>query len=306
MKKICHISLTALIVIVSIICLYKTWSFYTLSPWTRDAKFAADVIAISPDVSGLISQVLVVDNQLVGKGQVLFVIDQLRYQQQLAQANADVSYYQTLVAEKKVEASRRMRLGVLAISQEAIDQSNNQLAIMQQHLAKAVAVREIAKLDLLHTVVRAPATGWITNLDAHSGEFIHGGTVTVTLVRKNSYYVVAYLEETKLRYVEKGDKVEITPLGSNHLLLGTVDSIAAGVTANTTTGNKGLAFIDNNLEWIRLAQRIPVKILLDDKFQNPPYPAGTTATVAVKGKNVAPPSSVSFLSSGLHRLREFG
>ncbi|VFS46518.1 Inner membrane protein yibH [Budvicia aquatica] len=65
-------------------------------PWTRDAKFTADVVAISPDVSGLLSEVPIVDNQLVKKGQVLMVIDRQRYEQALNQAEADVEYFKTL------------------------------------------------------------------------------------------------------------------------------------------------------------------------------------------------------------------
>lgn len=306
MKKTGRIGLTGAIVILALIGLCKTWAFYTESPWTRDAKFTADVIAIAPDVSGLISQVPVVDNQQVAQGQILFVIDQPRYQQQLAQASADVAYYQTLTAEKKREAGRRMRLGVLAMSQEAIDQSNNQLQTVQQQLAKAIAARDLAQLDLQRTVVRAPAAGWITNLNAHTGEFITRGTATVALVKQNSYYVLAYLEETKLSHVAKGDRVEITPLGSDRILPGTVDSIAAGVTNNLSTDGKGLATIDNNLEWVRLAQRIPVKILLGAELQQHPYPAGTTATIVITGKNGTSADPASFLSSWLQRLREFG
>lgn len=209
--KITRIAITLILVLLGIVAVFKAWVFYTESPWTRDAKFTADVVAIAPDVSGLLTDVPVVDNQLVKKGQVLFVVDRPRYEQALAQASADVAYYQTLAAEKRREAGRRVKLGVQAMSQEEIDQSNNSLQTVQHQLAKAVATRELAQLDLERTTVRAPADGWITNLNVHAGEYITRGSVAVALVKKDSFYILAYLEETKLNGLNKGDRAEITP-----------------------------------------------------------------------------------------------
>lgn len=305
--KIARIAITLILVLLGIIAVFKAWVFYTESPWTRDAKFTADVVAIAPDVSGLLTHVPLQDNQLVKKGQVLFVIDQPRYQQALAEANADVAYYKTLAAEKRREAGRRTKLGIQALSQEEIDQANNVLQTVQHQLSKAIAVRDLAKLDLERTTVRAPADGWITNLNVHEGEFITRGSTAVALVKKNTFYVLAYLEETKLHGLSKGDRVEITPLGSNRIMRGTVDSIAAGVNNSSSTNNpKGLAAIDSNLEWVRLAQRVPVKIILDAEDQQHPYPAGTTATVVVTGKDVRHKDKSSPFVRLMHRLREFG
>lgn len=305
--KILRIAITLLLVLLAAIAVFKAWAFYTQSPWTRDAKFTADVVAIAPDVSGLLTDVPITDNQLVKQGQILMVIDQPRYQQALAEANADVAYYQTLAAEKKREAGRRVRLGIQAMSQEEIDQSNNVLQTVQHQLAKAIAVRDLAQLDLERTTVRAPADGWVTNLNVHAGEFITRGSTTVALVKKNSFYVIAYLEETKLEGLNKGDRAEITPLGSNRIMHGTVDSLAAAVNNSSSTPNsKGLASIDSNLEWVRLAQRVPVKIILDEKDQQHSYPAGTTATVVITGKNDRSIDSGSPFIRLMHRLREFG
>lgn len=305
--KILRIAITLLLVLLAAIAVFKAWAFYTESPWTRDAKFTADVVAIAPDVSGLLTDVPITDNQLVKQGQILMVIDQPRYQQALAEANADVAYYQTLAAEKKREAGRRVRLGIQAMSQEEIDQSNNVLQTVQHQLAKAIAVRDLAQLDLERTTVRAPADGWVTNLNVHAGEFITRGSTAVALVKKNSFYVIAYLEETKLEGLSKGDRAEITPLGSNRIMHGTVDSLAAAVNNSSSTPNsKGLASIDSNLEWVRLAQRVPVKIILDEKDEQHSYPAGTTATVVITGKNDRSIDSGSPFIRLMHRLREFG
>jgi len=304
--QITRIAVTLIVVVLAAIAVFKSWAFYTESPWTRDAKFAADVVAIAPDVSGLLTEIPVTDNQLVNKGQILFVIDRPRYQQALAQANADVAYYQALAEEKKREAGRRTRLGIQAMSQEEIDQSSNSLQTVQHQLAKAIAARDLAQLDLDRTTVRAPADGWVTNLNVHVGEFITRGSTAVALVKKDTFYIMAYLEETKLNGLLQGDRVEITPLGSNRIMHGTVDSLAAAVNNSSSTVNsKGLAAIDSNLEWVRLAQRVPVKIRLDEQDQQHPYPAGTTATVVITGKSDRNENGSPFIRL-MHRLREFG
>ncbi|WP_034917362.1 MULTISPECIES: p-hydroxybenzoic acid efflux pump subunit AaeA [Erwinia] len=305
-KKITRFALTLILVIIAIVVIFRVWVFYTESPWTRDAKFTADIVAIAPDVSGLITDVRVRDNQLVKKDQVLFVIDRPRYQQALDQAEADVGYYQALVNEKRREASRRNQLGVSAMSREAIEQSNNDYQTSEHQLAKAVATRNTAKLDLERTEVKAPADGWITNLNVYRGEFITRGSTAVALVQQHSFYVLAYMEETKLDGIRPGYRVEITPLGSNRVLHGTVDSIAAGVTnSSSSIDSKGMATIDSNLEWVRLAQRVPVRIHLD-RQQGNLYPSGTTATVVVTGENDRRVKDRSPLMQLMHRLREFG
>lgn len=304
--KIIRVMVTLLLVLIAAIAIFRAWTFYTESPWTRDAKFTADVVAISPDVSGLLTEVRVKDNQMVKQGEVLMVIDQPRYQQALAEADADVSYYQSLGAEKKREAGRRLKLGTSAMSQEAIDQAGNDYATVSHQLAKAIAARDVAKLDLDRTTIRAPADGWITNLNVHTGEFITRGSVAVALVKKDSFYLLAYMEETKLEGVRPGYRVEITPLGSNRIFYGSVDSVSAGVTnSSSSVGSKGLATVDSNLEWVRLAQRVPVKIRLDQQQGNL-YPAGTTATIVITGSTTRDNSHVSPIMKLMHRLREFG
>ncbi|HAI04673.1 p-hydroxybenzoic acid efflux pump subunit AaeA [Pantoea sp. AN62] len=305
-RKIARYAITILLVIIAVVIIFRAWVFYTESPWTRDAKFAADVVAISPDVTGLITDVPVHDNQLVKKGDTLFVVDRPRYQKALDQAQADVEYYQALVSEKRREAGRRNQLGTSAMSREAIDQANNDLQTSEHQLAKSVATRDLAKIDLERTTVKAPSDGWVTNLNVYEGEFITRGSVAVALVQQHSFYVLAYLEETKLHGVERGFRAEVTPLGSNVVLRGTVDSVAAGVTnSSSSVDSKGMATIDSNLEWVRLAQRVPVRIRLDQQPGNR-FPAGTTATVVITGQADRQPEQVSPMTRLFNRLREFG
>ncbi|CCK17083.1 Fusaric acid resistance protein fusE [Cronobacter universalis NCTC 9529] len=306
--KITRTAITVVLVVLAFIAIFRAWSFYTESPWTRDARFSADVVAIAPDVAGLITSVDVHDNQLVKKDQVLFTIDQPRYQKALEEAEADVAYYQALANEKRREAGRRNKLGVQAMSREEIDQANNVLQTVLHQLAKAEATRDLAKLDLQRTVIRAPADGWVTNLNVYTGEFITRGSTAVALVKQNSFYVQAYMEETKLEGVRPGFRVEITPLGSNNVLHGTVDSVSAGVTnASSTRDDKGMATVDSNLEWVRLAQRVPVRIRLDKQPGNL-YPSGTCrwVVVVVTGERDRDRSHESAFNKLMHRLREFG
>lgn len=305
-RKIARYAITILLVIIAVVIIFRAWVFYTESPWTRDAKFAADVVAISPDVTGLITDVPVHDNQLVKKGDTLFVVDRPRYQKALDQAQADVEYYQALVSEKRREAARRNQLGTSAMSREAIDQANNDLQTTEHQLAKSIATRDLAKIDLDRTAITAPSDGWVTNLNVYEGEFITRGSVAVALVQQHSFYVLAYLEETKLHGVEPGYRAEVTPLGSNVVLRGTVDSVAAGVTnSSSSVDSKGMATVDSNLEWVRLAQRVPVRIRLDQQPGNR-FPAGTTATVVITGQSDRADTQVSPMSRLFNRLREFG
>ncbi|WP_263458491.1 p-hydroxybenzoic acid efflux pump subunit AaeA [Brenneria tiliae] len=306
MKKLGRVAVTLVVVLFAIVAVFRIWAFYTESPWTRDAKFSADVVAIAPDVSGLLTDVRVTDNQLVKQGDVLFVVDRPRYSEAQAQAAADVAYYQALMTEKKREAARRTRLGIHAMSQEDIDQSGNALETAIHQLAKAQSVLALAQLDLERTVVRAPADGWVTNLNVQRGEFITRGSTAVALVKKDSFYLLAYMEETKLERVRRGYRAEITPLGSERIFYGTVESVPVGVN-NSSSGvdDKGLAIVDSNLEWVRLAQRVPVKIKLDRQMGEL-YPAGTTATVVITGEQVDKDSKPSPLIRLLYRLREFG
>lgn len=305
-RKISRTAITVALVILAFIAIFRAWAYYTESPWTRDARFSADVVAIAPDVAGLITAVNVHDNQLVKKDQILFTIDQPRYQKALEEADADVAYYQALANEKRREAGRRNQLGVQAMSREEIDQANNVLQTVLHQLAKAEATRDLAQLDLERTVIRAPSDGWVTNLNVYAGEFITRGSTAVALVKQNSFYILAYMEETKLEGVRPGFRAEITPLGSNNVLKGTVDSVAAGVTnASSTSDSKGMATVDSNLEWVRLAQRVPVRIRLDEQQGNL-WPAGTTATVVITGEKDRDARNDSFFRKIAHRLREFG
>ncbi|WP_110026255.1 p-hydroxybenzoic acid efflux pump subunit AaeA [Mangrovibacter plantisponsor] len=299
-------AITLTISLVALIAVYKTWIFYTKSPWTRDAYFAADIVSVSPDVSGLINDVYVHDNQMVKEGDILYSVDASRYTQALKQAQSTSAYYAAIMAEKRHEFARREKLGTSILSREALDKALSEALSSEYHWAKSVAVKNLAKIDLERTLIRAPADGWITNLNIYKGEYIHRGKKGVTLVKKCSFYVIAYLEETKFDAIMPGAEALITPLGSAVTLSGVVDSYAAGVTTiNLGADTKGISEVNSNLEWVRLAQRIPIRIRLNKDPGNT-FPAGTTATVVFnENKGLQPGYSLS-LTSFLKRLHEFG
>lgn len=170
-RKLSRTAMTLVLVILAFIAIFRAWVYYTESPWTRDARFSAEVVAIAPDVAGLITHVNVHDNQLVKKDQVLFTIDQPRYKKPSNKPKRTSPIIRSS-RRKTPEAGRRNRLGVQAMSREEIDQSNNVLQTVLHQLAKAQATRDLAKLDLERTVIRAPADGWVTNLNVYSGSLL--------------------------------------------------------------------------------------------------------------------------------------
>ena len=284
-RKFSRTAITVVLVILAFIAIFNAWVYYTESPWTRDARFSADVVAIAPDVSGLITQVNVHDNQLVKKGQVLFTIDQPRYQKALEEAQADVAYYQVLAQEKRQEAGRRNRLGVQAMSREEIDQANNVLQTVLHQLAKAQATRDLAKLDLERTVIRAPADGWVTNLSTRVGDYATTGHPVFALVDSHSFYVLGYFEETKLRHIRIGDPAQIILYSNQQTLKGHVASIGRAIVDQSVEQGTGLvANIKPNIPWVRLAQRVPVRIAFDTLPADVTLVSGTTCTVSIGGQ----------------------
>ncbi|UGA37999.1 HlyD family efflux transporter periplasmic adaptor subunit [Chromobacterium haemolyticum] len=147
----------------------------------------------------------------------------------------------------------------------------------------ALAARDLARLNLERTVVRAPADGYVTNLNVHVGDFAAVGAPKLALIDRNSYRVEGYFEETKLPLLKPGAKVEITLLSGGPTLRGHVASIARGITdRDAGTGRELLADVNPTFNWVRLAQRVPVRIELDTLPAGQVLVAGTTCTVVVR------------------------
>lgn len=258
------------------------WVHYMQEPWTRDARVRADVVGIAPDVSGLVSDVDVKDNQPVNKGDVLFRVDSRRFEIALAQADAALAGSKTALEQAHRESERQQRLGDVA----SIQQKEQARAAEDQAQAaydQAVASRDLAQLNLDRAAVRATVNGTVSNLSLRPGDYVTAGTAKLALVDTDSLRVEGYFEETKLSRIRVGDSAAIHLMGQGGTLQGHVESIATGIEDRERTSGTGLlANINPTFSWVRLAQRVPVRISLDHVPQGVALIAGLTATVTVK------------------------
>jgi multidrug resistance efflux pump len=321
-----RIAITAVIVLLAVLIGYGLWRHYMYSPWTRDGRIRANVVRIAPDVSGLVTAVNVVDNQIVKKGDVLFVIDRARYQDALEQAMANLAAAQAAVAAAQAnvdaakagttqskanfamyeaQSKRRQSLSDVVSSEDianaratadaaratwekaraGIEQA---IAAQQQAMAsvkQAQAALATAELNLQRTEVRAPVDGYVTNLLVRVGDYASAGAPRLALIDSHSFWVDGYFEETKLPHLHVGDPVDIRLMSGGVHLHGTVEGVARGIAgAVDPTGNDLLANINPTFNWVRLAQRVPVRVRIDTDHMpaDAVLVAGQTATLVVQ------------------------
>jgi multidrug resistance efflux pump len=297
MRTFARVVLTLVISAAGCVGGYELWNYYMLSPWTRDARVRADVVSIAPDVSGFVDEVRVKDNQFVHKGDVLFVIDQARYTRALAKAAADVASRRAQMEMRQKEAARRMKLTDLAISDEAREDAVLTANSTAASYGQAVADLATAQLDLDRTTIRAPVNGFVTNLTLDRGQFASVGTKVMALIDSDSYRVSGYFEETKIPSVKPGEEVEIFLMSGVPPLRGHVESVSRGITdRDDPMGPELLANVNPTFEWVRLAQRIPVRIHIDKVPDGVLISSGMTCTVVVGG---APRQSATL--AAIHR-----
>ncbi|XAH24480.1 efflux RND transporter periplasmic adaptor subunit [Xylophilus sp. GW821-FHT01B05] len=259
----------------------RLWDRYELAPWTRDGRVRANVVQIAPDVSGLVTAVPVQDNQPVAAGTLLFEVDPARYELALRQAQAALGAQRTVLAQAQRENARNATLGTL-VSQEAREQTQSRAEQARAAVAQAEVALDAAKLNLQRAQVRAPADGLVTNLDLRQGSYAAAGRAVLALVDAHSFYVEGYFEETKLPRIHVGDRVQVTPMGGGAVLAGTVDSLAAGIADHDrSTSANLLPSVNPSFNWVRLAQRVPVRVRLDPLPEGTRLVAGQTVTVQV-------------------------
>ncbi|MCK0767551.1 efflux RND transporter periplasmic adaptor subunit [Chromohalobacter canadensis] len=258
------------------------WHYYLYTPWTRDGRVRADVVTIAPDVSGWVRQLPVSDTQQVEQGDTLFQIDQARYQTAVNKAQAVVALNQAQLELKRHEENRRNNLSNQAISSENREVARIDTRVAKANLDEAQANLESAQLDLKRTVVEAPADGHILNLRLTEGNYVSAGNAVMALVKSDSYYVTGYFEETKMSRIEEGDVARITLMNDDTELRGHVAGIGRGIAdSNTSPNDQLLPQVEPTFNWVRLAQRIPVRIELDDVPEGTLLSAGMTATIHV-------------------------
>lgn len=349
--------LTGAVVLIAVIAVLLKYRDYVVNPWTRDGQVRADVVQITPRVSGPIVKLAVEDNQLVKTNDLLFEIDPRTFEANLAQARAqldnardnylalekqveaelaqvNVSRAEALQAESnikeldstivknKAEYSRQQdMLKKDATSKKAMERAraNYQIALEKRKasvagltqakatlaqseaaLAKARAnlgapgddnasIREAqatlrqAELDFEFTRIKAPVDGYVTNLNLRIGSQAVTNQPALALVDINSYWVHGYFKENSIEDIRKGNKAIITLMTyPDTPLEGHVDSLGWGIAQQDgSTGEDLLPNVSATFEWIRLAQRIPVRIHLVDVPENVALRVGTTASVLV-------------------------
>lgn len=288
MKNVTIISGRALLTLSMVGCAailsWHLWSFYMDAPWTRDAHIRADIVRLAPDVSGPVTEVFVSDNARVEKGVPLFRIETDRFKLALREAEA-----QTLSMKAVAELARTdfERYQLLA-SKQAVSLKQRQQAESQMHQAdaayqSALAARDLARLNLERTTVKAPASGAITNFSLRKGNYVTAGSAIGVLVERESIYVAGYFEETKLPRIHVNDLVRIDIMGEPEPVIGHVASFAAGIEDRERSDSVGsLASVAPTFSWVRLAQRIPVRIEIDDIPATVRLIAGRTATVSIE------------------------
>ncbi|MBB3608131.1 HlyD family secretion protein [Rhizobium sp. BK602] len=279
-KIIGRIAVTLAFVIGAVFVGRELWGHYMDDPWTRDARLRADVVGIAPDVSGLVSEVLVKDNQTVQKGDILFRVDRERFAIALEQADAALESSKAALEQAQRENQRQQRLGDAASVQQK-EQARTTEQQADASLREAIANRDLAQLNLDRSEVRATVSGRISNLSLHPGDYVTAGTAKVALIDGDSLRVEGYFEETKLPRIHVGDAVSIHLMGQTETLAGHVESIANGIEDRERTSGSLLANITPTFSWVRLAQRVPVRIALDKVPEGTKLIAGLTATVEV-------------------------
>ena len=286
MRTPVRVAVTLCLVAVAIFAGIHLWQYYMLTPWTRDARIRADVVVISPDVSGWVRELKAYDNQEVKAGDLLLSIDRDRFEAALEKAQAVVQTRQQQLNLREREASRRASLGPQAISAELRENAQINAGIARGELREAQAEAKVAELNLARSQVHAPRNGHITNLRLAEGNYVNAGQSVMALIDDSTFYVQAYFEETKLPRIRVGDPVKVWLMSAGEALDGHVESISRGITdRNTTPDGQLLAEVEPTFNWVRLAQRIPVRIKIDNLPPEMNLSSGMTASVQVQEGN---------------------
>jgi multidrug resistance efflux pump len=274
-------SATLALFAVALAAALSLWHRYETRPWTRDGRVRADVVRVASDMGGLVTQVPVRDNQRVAAGQVLLVLDQPRYAAALEKADASVRSAQAALALARRESARDLALGDL-VAAETRERNAATVQTRLAELAQASAERRVALLNLQRTEVRASSDGIVTNLDLHPGDFLQAGAQAMALIASDSLRIEGYFEETKLGCIHQGDAAVVRLMGDGRDVHGHVESIAAGIADDQRANSHNLLpAIAPTYAWVRLAQRIPVRIRIDAVAADTRLIIGRTATVTI-------------------------
>jgi multidrug resistance efflux pump len=261
---------------------WAMWKAYMGTPWTRDGQVRAYVVTMAPEVAGRIVELPVADNQFIHKGDLLMTIDPTNYRIAVSLAEAAVQQAQANAQNLQTEAKRREQQSTLSISVEEKQTYESNAMIARATYQQAVANLDQARTNLERTRIRSPVDGYVTNLLTQAGDYAPVGQRIIAVVDAGSFWVDGYFEETSLENIHDGDPATIKLMGYSQLIRGHVDSFARGITVpNAQPDAAGLASVNPIFTWVRLAQRVPARIRIDQVPDGVRLVAGMTATVQI-------------------------
>ena len=281
-RRVFRVILTSVLLLAAVVAVWGLWAHYMVSPWTRDGQVRVQVAQIAPQVAGQITELHAADNQFVHKGDLLYVIDKIDYKIALDMANADVSSKKADLEVKQQQSARRQQLTTLSTSIEEKQKYAGDYDVAQGAYQTALANLEKAKVNLQRTDVVSTVNGYVTNLQLRIGDYANTGSPNISIVDSDSYWVSGYFEETKMGSFEVGDAAKVDLMGYRQQIDGHVESVTRGIaTSNAAVSTQGLPSVQAVYTWVRLAQRIPVRIKIDRVPASITLAAGMTATVIV-------------------------
>jgi multidrug resistance efflux pump len=274
---------TLVIALLAVLIVLLTWQHYVTAPWTRNGTVRVQVAGVAPQISGYINDVRVVDNQFVHRGDVLYTIESFDFEVAQLTGAATVQQRAADLQVKQLQSERRQQLSNLATTPEQQQifagnavQAKAALNAAQQQLAQA-------EINLQRTKVRSPVNGYVTNLLMSVGDFAHVGTANISIIDTDSFWIDGYFEETKMAGICVGDRAEAKLMGYSEPIIGHVGTVTRGIsTSNAASGTQGLPNVDPVYTWVRLAQRVPVRVFIDAVPAGVPLVSGMTATITVR------------------------
>jgi multidrug resistance efflux pump len=268
---------------------WAMWDTYFASPWTRDGTVRVYVVTMAPEVAGHIVDLPVAANQFVHKGDLLMEIDPTNFRIAVDQAEAAVAQAQAISRNAAAQAERRRKQTSLSVSEEEKQIFASQALSAAAALQQAQANLEQARVNLQRTRIVSPVNGYVTNLLAQRGDYVTVGEKTISVVDSDSFWVDAYFEETDLEQIHDNDPAIVKLMGFGRLVRGHVAGISRGINvANATPDGSGLASVNPIFTWVRLAQRVPVRIHIDEVPPDVRLVAGRTASVEIEAQERRP------------------
>ena len=265
---------------------YQALEDYLSNPWTRDGQVRGQVIQVAPRVSGMVTRIAVIDNQYVRAGDLLFEIDPEPFEIAVSQAEANLKRARISSRASEIEYERLQEIARQDAGAVSAKDLNRREAGYLQSLSEIDVYAEqlrSARLDLGYTRVSAAVDGYVSNINFQIGDQAVANTPILALVDSNSFWVFGYFRESEIGKIRIGDPARVTLMAyPDQPLAGTVESLGWGIAPSD--GNSGynlLPSIKPVFQWIRLAQRIPVRVKLAALPEGVILRYGLTASVMI-------------------------